>query len=66
MTVHKGSHPRMGAIDVVPFVPVRNVEREEALEIARRYGRWLEVKEFQCTTMKKRLQDLKGKSSINP
>lgn len=41
MTAHKGSHPRMGAIDVVPFVPVRNVEREEALEIARRYGQWL-------------------------
>lgn len=41
MSEHKGSHPRMGAVDVVPFVPVRNVEQEEALEIARRYGKWL-------------------------
>ena len=41
MTVHKGSHPRQGAVDVVPFVPVRGVEKEEALEIARRYGKFL-------------------------
>ncbi len=41
MEVHSGSHPRMGAVDVVPFVPVRNVEKEEALSIARRYGSWL-------------------------
>ena len=41
MTDHHGSHPRQGAVDVVPFVPVRNVEQEEALEIARRYGKFL-------------------------
>ena len=41
MTKHQGSHPRMGAIDVVPFVPVRNVEKEEALDIAKRYGQYL-------------------------
>ncbi len=41
MTNHQGSHPRMGAVDVVPFVPVRNVENEEALEIAHNYGAWL-------------------------
>jgi|ADurb_Gel_03_Slu_FD_contig_61_909009_length_2050_multi_2_in_0_out_0_2 glutamate formiminotransferase len=41
MTGHHGSHPRQGAVDVVPFVPVRNVEQEEALEIARRYGKFL-------------------------
>lgn len=41
MAEHKGSHPRMGALDVVPFVPVRNVSIEEALEIARRFGIWL-------------------------
>jgi glutamate formiminotransferase len=41
MAEHKGSHPRMGAIDVVPFVPVRNVSKEEALVIAERYGGWL-------------------------
>ena len=41
MSRHQGSHPRMGAVDVVPFVPVRGVEKEEALEIARRYGAFL-------------------------
>lgn len=28
---HKGQHPRMGATDVVPFIPVRNVSMEEAV-----------------------------------
>jgi glutamate formiminotransferase len=41
MTSHKGSHPRMGAVDVVPFVPVRNVTTEEAVDISRRFGRYL-------------------------
>lgn len=41
MTQHQGSHPRMGAVDVVPFVPVRNVDQAEALEIARAYGKYL-------------------------
>lgn len=41
MTKHHGSHPRQGAVDVVPFVPVRGVEKDEALAIARRYGRFL-------------------------
>lgn len=41
MTKHVGSHPRMGAVDVVPFVPVRNVDKEEALEISHRFGTFL-------------------------
>jgi len=41
MTQQHGSHPRMGAIDVVPFVPVRGVETEEAVEISRQFGRFL-------------------------
>lgn len=41
MRNHKGSHPRMGAIDVVPFIPVRNVSMEEAVQIAREYGKFL-------------------------
>lgn len=41
MSVHQGSHPRQGAVDVVPFVPVRNVDKGEALEIAHRYGKFL-------------------------
>ena len=41
MTQHHGSHPRQGAVDVVPFVPARNVDKEEALAIAHRYGKFL-------------------------
>lgn len=41
MTVHKGSHPRMGAIDVVPFIPVKNVTTEEAIAISKEYGKYL-------------------------
>lgn len=41
MTAHSGEHPRMGAVDVVPFIPLREMEAEEAVEIARAYGRWL-------------------------
>ena len=44
MAEQKGSHPRMGAVDVVPFVPVRNVSNEEALAIARAYGEYLGAK----------------------
>ncbi|OGB95644.1 MAG: glutamate formimidoyltransferase [candidate division NC10 bacterium RBG_16_65_8] len=36
---HRGSHPRMGAVDVVPFVPLRGMTMAEAVEIARRFGR---------------------------
>jgi len=39
MRTHKGSHPRMGAVDVVPFVPMRGMTMAEAVEIARRFGR---------------------------
>ncbi len=35
---HKGSHPRMGAVDVVPFIPIRGMTMDEAVEIARRFG----------------------------
>lgn len=41
MSTHSGQHPRLGAVDVVPFVPVRDVSREEALEVCRRFGRWV-------------------------
>ena len=41
MTTHHGSHPRMGAVDVVPFIPIRDVETPEAVEIARRFGRFV-------------------------
>ncbi len=36
---HKGEHPRMGAADVVPFVPVEDVTLEDCAELARQAGR---------------------------
>ncbi len=36
---HKGEHPRMGATDVLPFVPVRGVTMESCVALARRVGR---------------------------
>lgn len=35
MTKHEGQHPRMGAVDVVPFIPIRNVTIEEADKLAK-------------------------------
>jgi len=32
---HEGQHPRMGAVDVVPFIPIRNVTVEEADKLAK-------------------------------
>lgn len=41
MRQHQGSHPRIGAVDVVPFIPIRNMEMAEAVEIAHSFGRTL-------------------------
>ncbi len=36
---HQGEHPRIGATDVVPFVPIRGLEMIECIEMARRLGK---------------------------
>ena len=36
---HKGVHPRIGAVDVLPFVPIRDVSMEECICIAHETGR---------------------------
>ncbi len=36
---HHGEHPRLGATDVVPFVPIRDVTMPECVEMARRVGK---------------------------
>src|SRR5947208_6023739 len=38
MRKQKGAHPRMGATDVCPFIPVSNVSWDEAIACARRLG----------------------------
>jgi glutamate formiminotransferase/formiminotetrahydrofolate cyclodeaminase len=39
LTKHKGEHPRMGATDVIPFVPISNVTTMECVEMAKRLGK---------------------------
>ena len=39
MRNHKGAHPRLGATDVVPFVPVSGVSMDDCVEIAKRVGK---------------------------
>ncbi len=39
MTTHHGEHPRMGACDVCPFIPISDMEIDEAIELANRLGR---------------------------
>ncbi|MBW2302292.1 MAG: glutamate formimidoyltransferase [Deltaproteobacteria bacterium] len=39
MTRHKGQHPRMGAVDVVPFIPIKTVTMEEAVELSKEVAR---------------------------
>ena len=47
MSQHKGAHPRIGATDVCPFVPVSNVTMDECVQIARTLGKevgeWLGI-----------------------
>jgi glutamate formiminotransferase / formiminotetrahydrofolate cyclodeaminase len=39
LNFHSGEHPRIGATDVVPFVPLSNVSMQECIEMARRLGK---------------------------
>lgn len=41
MFEHRGGHPRMGAADVIPFMPVREVTMEACVELARAFAREL-------------------------
>lgn len=38
MTRHKGEHPRMGAIDVLPFIPLKGVTMEECVALSQEVG----------------------------
>lgn len=39
LNTHKGEHPRMGATDVIPFIPVAGVEMKDCVELSQRVGR---------------------------
>jgi glutamate formiminotransferase len=38
MTTHTGGHPRMGAADVIPFVPLSGISMEEVVDLARAFA----------------------------
>jgi len=38
MEAHTGGHPRIGAVDVIPFVPIRNIAMEECVALAHSFG----------------------------
>ena len=46
MTKHHGEHPRMGAVDVIPFTPVKDVSMEECIELSKKVAQriWEELK----------------------
>jgi len=44
MRKHKGQHPRMGAVDVVPFVPIKNATMNDCIELAKKFGKTLAEK----------------------
>jgi glutamate formiminotransferase len=39
MRTHTGIHPRIGAVDVVPFIPLGDAEMQDAVAVAQRFGR---------------------------
>jgi glutamate formiminotransferase len=39
MTKHTGQHPRMGATDVVPFIPIKNMSMAECVALAKEVGK---------------------------
>lgn len=39
MSKHSGAHPRMGATDVVPFIPIKDITTEECAQMAKELGK---------------------------
>lgn len=39
MRKHTGEHPRMGAVDVIPFVPIKDISIEECIKLSRKLGK---------------------------
>ena len=44
MKKHTGQHPRIGAVDVVPFIPSKNVTIDDCIELSKRFGQSLAEK----------------------
>jgi len=46
LTKHRGEHPRMGATDVIPFIPIKDITAAECVEISKKVAEriWNELK----------------------
>ena len=46
LTKHQGEHPRMGAVDVIPFIPVKDMTQDDCVALSKEVGRriWQEAK----------------------
>ena len=44
MSIHSGEHARMGAVDVVPFIPISNVTMADCVDLSQRYGKAISSK----------------------
>lgn len=44
MNKHKGQHPRIGAADVVPFIPIKNTNLKDCIHLAKKFGKTLAEK----------------------
>ena len=44
LATHRGEHPRIGAADVIPFVPIRGVSLDDCVEIAKTVGREISIR----------------------
>ncbi len=38
LNTHQGAHPRMGAVDVIPFTPIKNITMEECVDLSHRFA----------------------------
>ncbi len=41
MNKHNGQHPRVGAADVIPFIPIKNVDIKDCVDLAKKFGETL-------------------------
>ena len=52
MSKHKGAHPRMGAVDVCPLIPIANISMEETVRLAhilsKKVGESLKIPVYLC------------------
>ena len=65
LTAHQGAHPRMGAADVVPFIPIDGVTLEDCVAMARHVGAEIceAVRRFRCTCTRRRRPRRSGRIS---